>query len=146
MVYMLTTRFRIGIFLSETKARSFAERTKAKLRSFDSWESAVNDLKTRERTWDYTMDWKNFIPNKLYKVMDDKIYSVISTKYRAGFVKTEDFLPFIEKHHFTFYYLKTCLTYEEAIKRLWNLGITTPPNTITSKSLPRCGWVYNRRL
>ena len=146
MVYIVTTRYRVGIFLSHFKARNYVEKVKgAHMQTKDSLGSAIASLKKVETAWDYPINWQMFRPNRTYQVLNDKQYMVLYTFHRIGFCHQEKFHDFVECNHFVRYRMRARLRYQEAVHMVFQMGALTEQSEQFGPKNPLCGKVYRRR-
>lgn len=146
MIYLLTTKYKMGIYFSKYKASAQAEKAKGRLEEFETWDETITELKKRETGWDYPLVWDDFMPNRLYQIKEDRIYTVVYSRYSIGFVCTENLQKFLEEHNFRHYRLETHMCYGEALQRVNQLGAVTRRSNLGDWESPRCGKVYKRFL
>ena len=144
MIYVVKTQYRAGIFLSRAAVDQNIKRGRPWIRKFEVYEEAVQTLKEDAKRVDFPIPWENFRPNYLYKIRTDAIYSVIFTKYKVGFVKTEGVGYFIKRYRIGRHRCKSGLTYQRALQMVWELGAITGGDMLFVKRNPRCGRYYER--
>ena len=146
MVYIVKTQYRAGIFLSRAAIDQNMKRGKPWIRKFEVYEEAIQALKEDTNMADFPIPWENFRPNRMYKIRDDAVYSVIFTKYKAGFVKTEGISDFLERYRIEGHRCKSRLMYQRALQMVWELGVITGGDELFAKRNPRCGRYYKREV
>lgn len=146
MFYLIETKFCAGIYLSKAAADFVTKRGKAYIREFREFEKVKEKLEEIAKKADFSIPWKEFKFNHLYKIRDDRIYVVIYTSRRAGFVNVENSADFIKKFKIDISISKTSrrLTYTQAAQLVWDLGAETGSDICGRKS-PVCWKYYWRR-
>lgn len=146
MFYLVETRFCAGIYLSKAAANFVNKGGRVYIRELTEFEKAKEKLKELAKEADYPIPWQGFRLNRLYKIRDDRIYVVVYTRRRAGFVNVENLADFIKKYELDILSNKTSrrLTYTQAVQFVWNLGVATGSDICGRKS-PACGKYYWRR-
>ena len=146
MFYLVETRFCAGLYLSKVAAGFVTKRGKAYIREFMEFEKAKQKLEEISKEADFPIPWKEFKFNHLYRIRDVRIYVVIYTSRRAGFVSVENVGDFIKKFEIDISISRTSrrLTYIQAVQLVWDLGAETGFDICGRKS-PVCWKYYWRR-
>lgn len=142
-VYIVRTTYRVGIYLSLAAVKQRFPKRQMSIQEYQTYEEAKRILR-EEISMDLKIPWENFLPNRMYKVWDDSIFTVVYTWKKVGFVKTENLDGFIKKYCAGKYYCKRGLTYSEASRLTWQLGAITGSNKIFASQSPKCGRFYQR--
>lgn len=146
MFYLVETKFCAGIYLSKAAASFVTQKGNAYIREIVEFQKAKEKLKELEKEGDYPIPWQEFKLNHLYKIRDDRVYVVIYTSRRVGFVNVENSADFIKKFKIDISISKTSrrLTYTQAAQLVWDLGAETGSDICGRKS-PVCWKYYWRR-
>lgn len=146
MFYLIETKFCTGIYLSKAAANFLIKTGKAHIIEFAEFEKVKEKLEEITKEADFQIPWKEFKFNHLYKIRDDRIYLVIYTSRRAGFVCVENLDDFIKKFKIDILISRTSrrLTYIQAVQLVWDLGAETGSDICGRKS-PVCWKYYWRR-
>ena len=121
-VYIVRTTYRVGIYLSLAAVKQRFPKRQMSIQEYQTYEEAKRILR-EEISMDLKIPWENFLPNRMYKVWDDSIFTVVYTWK---------------------YYCKRGLTYSEASRLTWQLGAITGSNKIFASQSPKCGRFYQR--
>lgn len=145
MIYLVQTKYKLGIFTSKKKAEVLCKNFHYYIRTFVSCNELRQWIRENQENWDFEFPLESFEYNRFYKIFEDRLYAVVYNSYRAGFVKTENMLEFVRKNRFIRYSFRGNFTYAQAVQKVWSLGIVVPGNKIMSQNNPVCGFVYKRR-
>lgn len=149
MVYTVTTRYRVGIFLSKAKAAWYRKQFGASFEEFSTLEEAIDELKRREHLWEYQIPWDDFRTNRTYAVMNHRCFWVVYSRFQVGFVHKDDFGAFVSrnfsKHNRVKYRVKGNLSYDDAVRMVFQMGAITGKMTDFGAPNPRYGRLYNRK-
>ncbi|MFQ9933623.1 MAG: hypothetical protein ACLRVQ_04245 [Lachnospiraceae bacterium] len=92
-------------------------------------------------------DENTFRLNHMYRVKDNRIFTLLYDKYHAGFVATEELADFIEKNNINirYTYMISC-DYMWAMAKVTALGALTGTDEIFLTREPKAGCWYRRIL
>lgn len=147
MFYLIETRFCAGIYLSKATANFTIKRWKSHVSEFEEFEQAKERLIELDKEADFPIPWQEFKLNYFYKIRDDRVYIVIYTSRRAGFVNVENSVDFIRINKIDISRSKTSrrLTYAQAVQFVWDLGVATGFDICGPKSPVCCKYYWRKK-
>lgn len=143
MIYLVQTRFHAGLFLSKAAINFNVKKVKPFVTEYKEYQEAEKKLK--EIAMDFPIPWQGFRFNYLYKIRDDRIYVVVYTSKRAGFVNVEKLSDFLEHYEIDILSCRISRkkTYIQAVQMTWGLGVYTGSDICGPKT--PVSWKYYRR-
>lgn len=137
---IVRTKCSIGLFLYAPNKKGTYKN--ACVQSGLTFNEALDIVKTE---MDDSYDENTFRLNRLYRVRDNRIFTLLYDKYHAGFVATEELTDFIEKNNINIRY-----TYMISCDYMWAMSQTTALGAITGRDKifltrePKAGCWYRR--
>lgn len=138
--YIVKTKCSTGLFLYVPKKEGAYKN--AYIQSELTFDEALEIMKN-ELGDNY--DENTFHLNRLYRVRDNRIFTLLYDKYHAGFVATEELADFIEKNNINirYTYMISC-DYMWALAQVTVLGAITGSDEIFLIREPKAGCWYRR--
>lgn len=145
MVYVVETKFCIGIYLSQVGVKKNNYLKKACVTSIEDYSEALEIVFKKAEG---KISYDDFIPNQLYQIKSKKIYSVIYDWNNVGFTLTESLGQFMRDNNVSIRYSKchNNLEYQEAIAMVTSLGAITGAGKVfqTRSPLPNL-WYWREK-
>lgn len=135
MVYVVKTKYSIGIYLSKIGIKQNKYLVDALVIPYEDYEQAMEIVLEESEG---KIDEKKLIPNKLYQIKSKKIYSVVWNRDKVGFCHTDKIDKLINKNKSNAIWLRRFddLEYEEAINKVISLGAITGKGKIFNTKSP----------
>lgn len=139
---IVKTKYSTGLFLYVPKKEGAYKN--ACVQSGLTFNEALDIVKTEMGN---SYDENTFRLNCLYRVRDNRIFTLLYDKYHAGFVATEELANFIEKNNINIGYadMISC-DYMWAMAKITALGAITGTDEIFLTREPKAGCWYRRLL
>lgn len=144
MVYIVQTKFSIGIYLSKAAIAYNRYLKKAKIISKENYLEALEYV-IKESDGQITRE--EFVVNRLFQIRTRKIYIAIYDWNNIGFVKEDDLSQFMEQNNLNLgnVYFRRDLEYLQAQSFVQNLGAITAKGKVFLTNPPIEGVWYRRR-
>lgn len=138
---IVRTKYTLGLFLYIPKKEGYYKN--AFILSGLSYVEALELIKNEMGD---KFNEKSFRFNRLYKVKDNRIFTLLYDKYHAGFVATEELSDFIDRNNINirYTYMIKC-DYIWAIANVTSLGAITGKDKIFLTRVPKAGCWYKRK-
>lgn len=142
-MWLVRTKYKAGVYISQYEIKKLEKKIRGlSKQKYDTYEEAYQALKDLEKSSDYKIQEADYKPNRLYKLFNDKVYTVFynSAKvafFREGAVNAELLASCYYKKKFN-------LTYAEALAMVTMLGAETGKSEILTSKVPVCGRWYWR--
>lgn len=142
MVWLVRTKFYVGIFLSKSKAERYKGAT---ILNFQEYDAAMKQMKELIEKEQYT-EIEEIRPNRLYQFKDKKNYYVAYNRWSVGFANDEKWTKMLSGTEEDFYEYKIIgpFEYSRAVYWVSRLGAKTGRTKIMDRKLPVCGRMYWR--
>lgn len=137
---IVKTKYSIGLFLYVPQKEGVYKN--AHIQSGLGFDEALDIMKNE---LDAGYDENTFRLNYLYRVRDNRIFTLLYDRYHVGFVATEELADYIDKNNINtgHTYMRSC-DYMWAIAQATALGAITGSDGIFLTKTPKVGCWYRR--
>lgn len=146
MVYLVETRFKAGIYLSAAKIK-YDLKNIYSISKYDEYSDAEATLKKLIADGDMSFTLDKVKPNRLYQIRSNKIYNVVYTRSKAGFIDDNQLDNFLTRNGLNGkdYIIVKNMTYDAALSYTLKLNPITGSSEISASKPVKCGGFYNRQ-
>lgn len=145
MVYLVRTTFCIGIYTNKEALNFYIAKGNPTIRKYATCEEAKKAFEEEISLADFFISWEDIRRNRLYKIYDDAVYTVVYTRSMMGFTKTERLKEFLAYYHVGRHRCQSRLTYKEAVHYMWySLSASRGSDRYSEEQDPQSGRFYRR--
>lgn len=142
-MWLVRTKYKAGIYISQYEIKKLEKKIRGlSKQKYDTYEEAYQALKDLEKSSDYKIQEADYKPNRLYKLFNDKVYTVFYNSAKVAFFK--EGAASVDLIASRYYKKKSKLTYSEAVAMVTMLGAETGKSEILTSKVPVSGRWYQR--
>lgn len=142
-MWLVRTKYKAGIYISQYEIKKLEKKIRGlSKQKYDTYEEAYQALKDLEKSSDYKIQEADYKPNRLYKLFNDKVYTVFYNSAKVAFFK--EGAASVDLIASRYYKKKSKLTYNEAVAMVTMLGAETGKSEILTSKVPVGGRWYWR--